>query len=252
MKIPYDGKLAIFTSFYSHLAYAPYTICLAHTLGALSRLGVQWDYLARPSDFHIERAINNTLTELIERDDFTDVLLIDSDQSWRPEDVTRLLVQPEEIIAGTYKMKNKWSDYVGTINTDKDGRPVGKMLPDGTALLSANRVAAGFLRIKISALRKWAEAYPDLVSEEPDGKKVQFFSRALWDGEMYCQDMAFSRRWLEIGGELWIDPNLKIGHWGMECHEGDFDAHLRGKTQILDSFETVRRMAREITMKAAA
>ena len=94
--LPYKGKLAIFTSFNSYHAYAPYVISLAQTLGVLSKLGVEWDYLARPADFHVERAINNTLTEIMERDDFTDILLIDSDESWEPEGVIRLLLHPEE------------------------------------------------------------------------------------------------------------------------------------------------------------
>jgi hypothetical protein len=246
MKIAYNGKLAIFTSFYSHYAYAPYVISLAQTLGVLSAFGVKHEYLARPSDFHIERAINNTLTELIERDDFTDVLLIDSDESWEPEAVIRLLLNPEEIIAGSYRMKNKWTDYVGTIRSDENGVPIGKVMADGKPLLEAERVAAGFLRIKISALRKFAEAYPELRSKEPDGEKVQFFSRALIDGEMACQDMMFSKRWLDIGGTLWIDPNLKIGHWGMECHDGDLDAHLKGKNETQKAFAVIKQMAERI------
>lgn len=251
MKIPYQGKLAIFTSFYSHIAYAPYILSLAPTLGALSRLGVEWDYLARPSDFHIERAINNTLTEVMERGDFTDVLMIDSDESWRPEDVVRLLLHPEEIVGASYRMKNRWEEYVGSIRY-KDGFPDGKMLADGTPLLKADRVAAGFMRIKVSALRKWADAYPDLVSEEPDGKKVQFFSRGLFDGEMFCQDMAFSKRWLDIGGELWIDPNINITHWGMEPHIGDLNGHLRNiHTPKVDAFETIKQMAADIAKRAA-
>lgn len=251
MKIPYDGKLAIFTSFYSHYAYAPYVISLAQTLGVLSRLGVAWDYLARPSDFHVERAINNTLTEIMERGDFTDVLLIDSDESWEPEGVVRLLLHPDEIVGASYRMKNNWEKYVGHIKRNEDGQPQGRMLADGTALLAAERVAAGFVRIKVSALRKWAEAYPDLVSVEPDGKKVQFFSRGLIDGEMACQDMAFSKRWLDVGGELWIDPTVKVHHWGMECHHGDLDKHLRGEKKKNDAFEVVRNMAAEIQRRAA-
>jgi hypothetical protein len=245
----FEGKLAIFTSFYSHIAYAPYVISLAQTLGTFSRLGVEWDYLARPSDFHIERAINNTLTEIMERDDFTDVLLIDSDESWEPTDAYRLLMHEEEIVAASYRMKNKWTDYVGTIKR-VEGSPVGRMLPDGNALLEAERVAAGFLRIKVSALRKWAAAYPELVSNEPDGRKVQFFSRGLDEaGAMMCQDMAFSKRWREIGGQLWIDPMVKIGHWGLECHEGDLDKHLRQQSaldKVKPAFDTIKRMAAEI------
>lgn len=251
--IPYTGKLAIFTSFYSHYAYAPYVISLAQTLGVLSALGVKWDYLARPSDFHIERAINNTLTELMERDDFTDVLLIDSDESWDPKGVVRLLLHSEEIVAGSYRMKNAWEKYVGSLIW-RDNCPVGKMLPDGTALLEADRVAAGFLRIKVSALRKWAAAYPDLVSQEPDGAKVQFFSRTLAEnGEMMCQDMAFSKRWRDIGGQLWIDPTIKIGHWGMEFHEGDLDKFLRAQaalSQAAPAIQAVKQMAAEIEARA--
>lgn len=244
--IPYDGRLAIFTSFYSHYAYAPYVISLAQTLGVLSGLGVKWDYLARPSDFHVERAINNTLTELMEHGGFTDVLLIDSDESWEPDGVVRLLMHPQEIVAGTYRMKNKWDTYVGTIQ-QRNGVPVGKMLADGTPLIAADRVAAGFLRIKVSALRKWAAAYPDLISNEPDGRKIQFFSRMLSpNGEMMCQDMAFSKRWRDIGGELWIDPMIKIGHWGMECHSGDFDAYLKDRKKTQDAFAIVQNMAEAI------
>jgi hypothetical protein len=249
---PYQGKLAIFTSFYSHIAYAPYILSLAPTLGALSKLGVDWDYLARPSDFHIERAINNTLTEVMERGDFTDILMIDSDESWRPEDVFRLLMHEEEIVGASYRMKNQWDDYVGSILYE-EGHPQGKMLPDGTPLLKATRLAAGFLRIKVSALRKFADAYPDLVSSEPDGKKVQFFSRGIWEGEMHCQDMAFSRRWLDIGGELWMDPNINVTHWGMTPYVGDLNQHLRDiHTPKPDAFETIKQMAREIQERQAA
>lgn len=252
-RLKYDGKLAIFTSFYSHMAFAPYIRSLATTLGVLQKLGVEHDYLMRPSDFHIERAINNTLTEVMERDDFTDILLIDSDESWEPEGVIRLLMHPEEIVGGSYRMKNNWNEYVGEIRYSEDGFPMGKMLADGTPLLEATRVAAGFMRIKVSALRKWAAAYPDLRSEEPDGIKVQFFHRYVADGEMHCQDMAFCRRWQEIGGKLWIDPMIKIGHWGFNCFDGDLSKHLKGiHSGQKAAFDTIRQMAAEIEARQAA
>lgn len=255
---PYKGRVAIFTSFYSFQAYAPYCISLAQTLGVLSKLGIEWDYLARPSDFHIERAVNNTLTELLERGDFTDVLLIDSDESWEPEGVVRILLHPQEIVAGSYRMKNHPTDYVGSLVWD-EGTPRGRMLADGTALIAAERVAAGFLRIRLDALRRYVAAYPNLWSDEPDGRKFQFFQRAPLtedDGSvvMGCQDMVFSKRWRDIGGELWIDPMVKIGHWWMECHHGDLDKHLRAKSELSkagDAFAVVKEMAAEAAKRAA-
>jgi hypothetical protein len=250
---PYKGKLAIFTSFYSYHAYSPYVISLAQTLGVLSKLGIEWDYLARPADFHIERALNNTLSDLMKRDDFTDVFLIDSDESWKPEHFVRLLLHPEEIVAGTYRMKNNDSEYVGSLKYE-DGSPVGKKLPDGSYLLEATRVAAGFLRIKVSALRKWAAAYPDAVSVEPDGVHTQFFRRELMDegdGKMVmgCQDMVFSKKWLDIGGRLWIDPMVHVNHWWMTRHEGNFDGYLKARKRLSDASDAisvVQEMAQRI------
>jgi hypothetical protein len=138
-----------------------------------------------------------------------------------------MLLYKEEIVGASYRMKNKWTDYVGVLKLE-DGVPTGKLQKDGTALLAAERCAAGFMRIKVDALRKWSAAYPDLSVNVKDGKKsTQFFSRIIVDGTIYCQDMAFSKRWRDIGGELWIDPNVSITHWGMVPHEGNLDAHLR-------------------------
>jgi hypothetical protein len=195
----------------------------------------------------------------MERGDFTDVMLIDSDESWNPVDIVRLLLHPPEIVGAAYRMKNHPTDYVGSVRS-VDGCPMGRMLPDGTALIEAERVAAGFMRIRLSALRRWADAYPDLVSDEPDGKKVQFFSRMLGeDGDgkktMYCQDMAFSKRWRDIGGTLWIDPMVKVDHWWMTPHHGDFDGYLRGRKALddaKDAFAVVEQMAADLKARSAA
>ena len=71
---------------------------------------------------------------------------------------------------------------------------------------------------------------------------------------MACQDMMFSKRWLDIGGQLWIDPMVKVGHWGMECHDGDLDGHLRGQKALADAapaFAAVKQMAAELRARAA-
>jgi hypothetical protein len=67
--------------------------------------------------------------------------------------------------------------------------------------------------------------------------------------------MAFSKRWRDIGGELWIDPNIKVDHWWFTAYKGDFDAHLRGmKTaqDTKDAFAAVKQMAQDIKMRATA
>lgn len=241
----YNGRLAIFTCFYNYLAYSPYIRSLATTLGLLSRLGIRHEYLMEAANFHIEQAVNTKLTDLLDTD-FTDVLLIDSDESWAAEDVVRLLLHQEEIVGATYRMKNKWETYVGSL-VYKDGLPYGKILEDGTpVLLKANRIAGGFMRIKVSALKRWAQAYPELRYQDGGREVIGFFSRGVFDGEQHCQDMAFCRRWEAIGGEMWIDPHINIDHWGFDPHKGDFNAHLKSVHSTKSAFDTVREMAEAI------
>lgn len=253
-KIKYDGKLIIFSSFYQWLSYANYTVSMVRTAAVLNALGINWDYWPHVGDFHIERAINGTLARFINDPAATDILMIDTDQGWDPEDVVRVLLHDEEIVAGTYRMKNRWHEYNGVLCL-RDGVPIGKMLADGTALLEAERVPAGFLRIKKAALLRFAEAYPKARVLE-DEVVTTFFERiAEHDGRhesaptMFSQDMAFSKRWRDIGGKLWIDPNLKIRHGGYVEHKGDLDAHLRGEAQFQQAVQTIQGMAGEIAAR---
>lgn len=225
-ELQYRGKLAIFTTFYNYMAFAPYIRSLATTLGVLSELGIAHEYLMQPADFHVERAVNNILNDLCDGDDFTDVLFIDSDETWEPDGVLRLLSHREDMVGATYRMKNRWHDYVGHVLYE-DGMPLGRTLGDGTPLLQADRVAGGFLRMKVSGLRRFRDHYPDLTIEEGGKRKTQFFTRIVRDGVVHDQDMSFCRLWLEMGETLWIDPMIKVDHWGFEKHAGDFEAHLR-------------------------
>jgi len=239
-------KLAIFTCFYSYHAYAPYIGSLAQTLTVLSKLKIEHQYFLQPSDFHIDRSLNTFLNDMMTMD-FTDILLIDADETWNPETVVKMTLLPDEIVGASYRMKNRWNDYTGSI-LYKDGLPVGRMLDDGLPLLQATSLPGGFMRIKVSALRKMADAYPDLKADDGSGPMTQFFSRMVHNGVVYCQDAAFCKRWTDMGGTLWMDPTAKIGHWGLTCYDGDLEAKLRSihSPPAEPAFEVIAQMAAEI------
>ena len=253
MKTSYTGKLILFTSFYEHRAYSPYIEAMTRTVACLEKLGIQWEYWPSHGDFHLERAINGTLTRFINDEEATDFLMIDADTSWHPEGVCRLLYHEQDIVAGSYRMKHLWEQYVGVIKRE-DGVPLGRMLPDGTAIVEATRIPGGFVRFKKSALRVFRDAYPELRSKEIniDGSFVEhvvFFERYRKDDVSHCHDYGFSRRWLEIGGQLFIDPYVKVDHWGITRYAGNLEAHLRGKAAV----ETVQQMAEAIkNLRSAA
>lgn len=275
-KTNFVGKLIVFTSFYDYRGHAPYIHSLVALAMALERLGVRWDYWPVFGDFSINRCINETYTRFLADDDATDILNIDSDESFDPNGVLRLLAHSEEIVGGAYKMKNQWEDWTANWFIDTaTGKPIGRVLEDGSALLKAARMPWGFLRIKKSALEKYVAHFPDLYYTSDRGEKVNIFAQEDYrvNGDrgraLFTQDTVLSERMREAGVDLWLDPNITIGHWGNREHRGNLHEHLIAlnnaqeklaqTVQLLDlneretaAFAEVQKMAREIEERKAA
>ena len=257
---PYKGKLVVFTSFYECRAYAPYTKSMVDLAIILERLGVNWDYWASMGDFHIERSINEAYTRFLRDEEATDILCIDSDEGFSAESVLRLLMHPDEVVAGCYRMKNSWHNWTGLWQHDKEtGQPRGRVLNDGTALLKADRVPWGFLRVKKPALQRYVAHFPDLKFKGRNGDEYIFCQQQYINGEFFSQDCVFSERLKQCGCDLWIDPNITIGHWGLTNHEGNLHEYLvalKGSQDVKNNpeaaFAVVAEMAKEIESRKAA
>jgi hypothetical protein len=223
----YDGKVILYTNFYRFQTIMPYCNSLVKTLFLFHKLGIKCDYEAIRGDFHVERAINHSLTKFLNDDEATDFFIIDSDESWEAEDVVRILNRPEEVVGATYMLKNDEMKYVAVFNSSEDGYFVGKILDDGNALLEALRVPAGFLRVRKSALQKVVDKNPDDYFVIPDGRVYRFFWNEILNGNFIGMDYAFSDKLRDAGVQLWIDPMVKINHWGINEWKGDLDKELR-------------------------
>lgn len=249
----YKGKLIIFTSFYEWKGYAPYIQSLVATSMVLERLGIKWDFWPVFGDFHIERAVNETYTRFLNDPEATDIIAIDSDESWDVMGILRLLSHQEEVVGCSYRMKNSWENYTALLKTDADGCPVGKMLSDGTALLEASRLPWGFLRMKRSAVEKYRDAYPELRYSYRGKEQIIFCQQQYIDGQFFSQDYVFSERLKKIGLQLWCDPNVTIGHFGTTEYSGNLDKSLRelkekqeADLKLEAAIKTVGAMAKEI------
>lgn len=224
-EIPYDGKLIIGTCFYNQHSLSRYTQSMVATAIALERHGVKWDFWPVHGEFHIERAINSCLSKFLHDPEATDIILIDSDESWDVMSIFRLLSHEEEIVGGAYKMKNHWEAYTCSLRIE-NGVPIGRILNDGTALLEALRVPAGFLRLRKPPLRRYIDKHSECY-QDGDGLIWPFFQTAIRDGKFFSQDFNFSERLRENGEKLWIDPNCRISHFGLTEYPGHLDADLR-------------------------
>lgn len=235
-KVGYKGKLIVASPLRTGEAYSAYIASLGDTRLTLDRMGIDHEYWPLDGDSYVDRARNTICAKFLESD-ATDLLFIDSDEGWEIAGVLRLLMHQEEIVGGNYRIKNNWEHWGAIPKFAADGvTPLGKMLPDGGALLEADFLPAGFMRIKRVALEKFIAHYPERYyydnSADPDapGRKYWAFFHCIYDfvnHTRYGEDTGFCRQWSEMGGQLWIEPRIEIGHFGVKCWRGNYDQYLR-------------------------
>jgi glycosyltransferase involved in cell wall biosynthesis len=140
------------------------------------------------------------------------IVFLDYDLSWNPGDLLRLIEHSSDVTAGTYRYKKDEEEYMGAWEVDGHSRPL--LNADGSFV--ATRVPAGFLKVTKEAVDRFMRAYPSLVYGVSYNASVDLFNHGAIDGTWYGEDMAFSKRWIECGGEIALIPDLNINH-----HSGD-------------------------------
>lgn len=140
------------------------------------------------------------------------VVFIDHDLSWAPDALLRLVEAEGDVIAGTYRFKLDDESYMGTLIDSPDHRPIVR--EDGC--LKAELVPGGFLKVTKEAVHRFMGAYPELIFGPRFNPSVDLFNHGAHDGLWWGEDYAFSRNWRAMREELWILPDLDIGH-----HEAD-------------------------------
>ena len=136
------------------------------------------------------------------------VVFIDYDLSWSPADLVTLIETEGDVVSGTYRFKKDEEEYMGAWETHPSGRPV--VADDGT--FKATRVPGGFLKVTKEAVDRFMSAYPELIYGPRYNPSIDLFNHGAIGGVWYGEDYAFSKRWVDCGGDLWIVPNLNITH----------------------------------------
>jgi hypothetical protein len=219
-------KIVIATPFYEMKGFSPYISSLAKTLSLLHKLGIECDYWDLSGDSYVDRARNTIANEFM-KTDATHLIFIDSDMAWDLDGFGNLLQADVDIVGAGYPCKNQWDFYSCILNVNDDELKTPKVDPK-TGLISAWGVPTGFMKIRREVFLKLAEKMPDNkyeCSKDEDGKEsyhYNFFGRIPPMGE----DISFCRRWVSIGGELWVEPRVTITHFGVKGWEGNYHEFL--------------------------
>lgn len=137
------------------------------------------------------------------------VVFLDFDLSWDAAALLKLIQCEADVVGGTYRFKVEGpDDFMGRAMTDDDGRttyPIG-------GLLKMRCMPAGFLKVTWKAINDFMAAYPSLVYGSPAYPYLDLFNHGAIDGVWHGEDYAFSKRWREMGRDLFCIPDINITH----------------------------------------
>jgi len=245
---------------YGGMCHVNYMITLMNTQSLFAKYKINLTVLFMQNESLIPRARNNLIAKAMNDPTMTHVMFIDSDITWTPFDIIKLLIGDRPIIGGIYPLKRyNWSKL---LPSESNPNPIQSILDTRDAskfqnlfndvdyiqhkLLDYNvnylsnhikidnnkvcvkHVATGFMMITRNTIDVMFEHYKstkytdDVNALSVDENKYAYalFDCAVIDKHYYSEDWLFCHRWSEIGGSVWMDIGINLTHSGNEQYKG--------------------------------
>ena len=193
----------------------------------------------------------NVLVAYFLQSDFTRLMFIDADIEFQVEDVIKLIAHNKDVAVGAYPKKGvNWQRIRESVKqTDQpfDDKAIAsfgsdyainfkfinreaKQIAIENGLIRLHDGATGFMMIKREVIDKMITSYTELkynndlnTPPELNPHFYAFFDTMIdpKDKRYLSEDYTFSRRWQDIGGEIWLDPSISLNHYGSFNFQGN-------------------------------
>jgi hypothetical protein len=256
-----DYRLMISSAFYESKSFAPQFPCLLDAFKFLEEIGVPYNYQQLCGDSYVCRA-KNSLVHSFLKSNFTHLMILDSDHTWSLDGFIRLVrasILGAEIVAGLYPCKNNWEFYGGLPRLDEEGMFFGKEYGD-IKLLEMTIIPGGFVIYSREAFERTRPILDEYWMPETDEYVLEAFKvnleikgfkrKSLEELEQLDkeellkylvmvnpggrkgagrigEDVYFSTRYRQMGGIIWCEPNINMGHIGVKEWTGNYMNHLK-------------------------
>ncbi len=193
----------------------------------------------RVGDSDLARSRNVIIGRFLDTD-CTDLVLVDSDISWAPGTLTRLVSHKKDFVAGAYKGKTDEKEMYFILWPEKK-----EMWTDpetGNPLLKVDGVSIGFCRIARSCVEKLVASLDGKRLHDPaipDETFPWLIDFEYHNGIRWEEGYTLCRKWRELGGDVWVDPMINLGHMGAKIWESNLIGYLEKMQNIAASEEMV-------------
>jgi hypothetical protein len=205
-----------------------YTRSFASTLMTLSECGVRVGFQFVVGHSNVARARNELVAHFLVSE-FTDLLFVDDDMEWAPQAAIDLLSSDKPLIgvAGRMRCESPNSNPAvwccRWLPDSRDG-----LRQDEMGALEVAGVGAAFLLINRSVFTAMIAAHPEWkrsgAADWPAEIRAHYHEFFRFDhadeNREVGEDYVFCDRWRALGGQVFVRPDIALGHVGAFTYRG--------------------------------
>jgi hypothetical protein len=199
----------------------------------LNKRGISRAHVLRPGDPYLAKVRSKMASDFLRDYPAADSLFfIDDDVGWPAQKAVDFVRYDKDIVGGIYPKKTDNNEWPVQLDME-GGRPV-----EENGLVRVMLAPTGFLCIKRPVLEQMAAKagqYLNTVQLVNPAKHWNIFDMGFFlpdgtrpypmdgrVGEFWGEDYYFCRKWRDMGGHIWIDPDIEFTHTGKKTWRGNF------------------------------
>lgn len=253
-------KIIVGTPCYGGNLHNGYFNSMINLVKYFTLLDIKYEIVTIGNESLIPRARNGIVAKFMADTDATHLMFIDADITFQWENIVQLILHDKDLSGGCYPKKMiNWDKVRHNIVTnpkiddnlliaksvDYVFNPIyNKVVGDNgevkltsqiqNGLISVKDIGTGFMLIKKSVIEIMMYKYDNFkyvnnvagYSSGNDSKIKEYFY-TLFDTEIdpiskvyLSEDYLFCKRWIECGGECWLDLSCNLNHTGSMDYKG--------------------------------
>lgn len=122
--------------------------------------------------------------------------------------IARLALRTGQVVGGAYRYKFEPEEYPVAWLRDR-----AELRANADGLLEVQTLPGGFVAVPREVFAKLQAAHPERKYDHGGHAFHAFYQFAFVDGAMYGEDTLFCKEWLQLGGKVYLDPELSLTHW---------------------------------------
>lgn len=159
---------------------------------------------------------------------FDRLVFLDSDVSFERGAILKLAKKTPDLVGGCYRLKIEDEEYpIRWV----DGK---ELWANEENLLEVASLPTGFMAVSRKVFQTIQESCPNKSYTLAGREMYCWFEMPFKEGTFWGEDIYFCKTWADLGGKIYLDPEIPLTHWGTnpKPFPGHIGNHLKSRNEV--------------------